>query len=162
MFNFFSLLMWIPGENRAKLKKLFNSKSRLRWGAQYSRYVEYTIIFLSEIAVMQVTFWTEDNFCLISDCRNSFNCKLKRLINEKIIIFYSLSNALCSSDESIQLKYFNHHPFWYAFPFHLVQSANSEYWNTENTEILLTKTHRILNRLSKFAKVRYHKNHVFL
>ena len=57
------------------------------------------IIFLSAIAVMQVIFWVEDNFCFISDCRNSFNCKLKKLINEQIIVFYSPSNPLCSSDE---------------------------------------------------------------
>ena len=34
-------------------------------------------------------FWTEDNFCFISDCGNSFNCKLQKLINEQIVIFYS-------------------------------------------------------------------------
>ena len=39
-------------------------------------------------------FWTEDNFNFISDCRNSFNCKLKKFINEQIITFYSPSNAL--------------------------------------------------------------------
>ena len=33
-------------ENRAKLKKLFNLNSRLRWGAQQPRYTEYTYYFL--------------------------------------------------------------------------------------------------------------------
>ena len=31
-FNFFTLPLWIPGENRAKPKKLLNLNSRLRWG----------------------------------------------------------------------------------------------------------------------------------
>ena len=36
-----SLSLWILGENRTKLKKLFNLNSRLIWGAQYPRYAEY-------------------------------------------------------------------------------------------------------------------------
>ena len=51
---------------------------------------------------MQVIFWTEDNFCFISDCKNSFNCKLKKFINKQIIIFYSPSNALCLSGKSVK------------------------------------------------------------
>ena len=42
----------------------------------------------------------------------------------------------------------------YVFPFHLVQSAN--------TEFLLMKTQRVLNRSSKCANVRYRKNQVLL
>ena len=67
-------------------------------------YLIIIIIFLSAVAVMQVIFSTEDNFCFISDCGNSFNCKLKKLINEQIVIFYSPSNALCLSDEDVQIK----------------------------------------------------------
>ena len=58
------------------------------------------VIFLSAVALMKVNFWTEDNLRFISDWRNSFNCKLKNLINKQIIIFYSTSNALCSSGDS--------------------------------------------------------------
>ena len=43
----------VPGENRAKLKKLFHLNSKLRWGAQYPRYTEYT------------------RFLLISNCSNA-------------------------------------------------------------------------------------------
>ena len=39
------------------------------------------------------------------------------------------------------------------FPFHLLQSVN--------TEFLLMNTHRVLDRSSKCATVRYRKNHVF-
>ena len=39
------------------------------------------------------------------------------------------------------------------FPFHLVQSAN--------TEFLLMKIHRVLHRLSKYANVSYRKNQGF-
>ena len=83
------------------------------------------IIFLSVISKMQVIFWSEDNFCFISDCRNAFYCKLKKLINEQIIIFYSPSNALTSSDESVQnilTSYFN----WYIFPSHMVIPVNED------------------------------------
>ena len=69
------------------------------------------IIFLSAIAVMQVTFWTEDNSCFSSDCGNSFNCKLKKLINDQIVTFYSPSNALCLSDESARIQHFKHQTF---------------------------------------------------
>ena len=31
-------------------------------------------------------------------------CKIKKLLNEQIIIFYSPSNTPCSSDESVQIK----------------------------------------------------------
>ena len=68
------------------------------------------IIFFSTIAVMQVNFWTEDNFCFISGCKNSFTYKSKKFINEQIIIdFYIPSNALYWSDKRVEIKYFNHH-----------------------------------------------------
>ena len=99
------------------------------WGGEHSNPgTQNTLIFFSSIAVMQVIFWTEDNFCLISDCRNSFNWKFKKLINEQIIIFYSPSNALCSSNKSVQIKHLR-----CVLPFHLVQP--------KNTEFLLMKTH---------------------
>ena len=69
-----------------------------------------TLIFLSSaIAVVQVNFWTEDNFCCISYRGNLFNWKLKKLINEEIIIFYSPPDALFSSDESVHRTYFKYH-----------------------------------------------------
>ena len=40
-----ALPLWIPRENRAKLKKLFYLNSRLRWWAQYPRYTEFTSYF---------------------------------------------------------------------------------------------------------------------
>ena len=82
------------------MKKLFNLNSRLKWGVQNPKYTEYTYYFLIRIY---------NNFCFISDCWNSFHYKLKKLINKQIIIFYSPSNTLCSSDESLQIKYFKHH-----------------------------------------------------
>ena len=67
------------------------------------------IIFLSVIAVMQVIFWTEDSFRHISNCRNSFNCQLKKSIKEQIIFFYSPSHVFCSSEKSVQIDHFKHH-----------------------------------------------------
>ena len=110
-YNYWLAIFFLPlsilGENRAKLKKLFNLNSRQR--SQNTQYP--LIIFLSTSAVMQGIFWTEDNFHFISNCRNSFNCKLKKLINEQIIIFYSPSNVLCSSNESVQMSDFTHLTF---------------------------------------------------
>ena len=60
---------------------------------------------------MQVIFLAEDNSCFITDCRNSFNCKLKKLINKQINIFHGPSNILCLSGESLQTKHFKHHNF---------------------------------------------------
>ena len=70
-------------------------------------------------------FWTEDNFCFVSSCRNSFNYKLKKLINELVIIFYSLSNALCWPDESVQIKHLSSILSLARVP--LVQSTNTEF-----------------------------------
>ena len=69
------------------------------------------IIFLSAIAVMLMIFWTEDLFCCISDCINSYNCKLKKLVNKEMIVFYNPSNAICSSKKSVQIKHFKDHAF---------------------------------------------------
>ena len=87
-----------------RVKKLFNLNSGLRWEAQYPRYTGYTCYFLisncsnifsSAVVIMQVIFWTKDNFRFIFNYRNSYNCKLKKLINEQLIIFYSPSNTPC-------------------------------------------------------------------
>ena len=42
------------------------------WCGEHStpRNTEYNYTFLSAIAVMQVIFWTENNFCFISVCGN--------------------------------------------------------------------------------------------
>ena len=68
------------------------------WGGEYNNpdAQNTLIIFLSAIPA------TEDNFCFVSDCRNLFDCRLKNIFNEKVlVIFYSPSNALCSSDEFV-------------------------------------------------------------
>ena len=97
-------------------------------------------------------FLTEDNFCFISDYKNSFSCKLKKLINEQIAIFYSPSNALCSPNESVEIKHFKHYNFIGMFsPWFNLQIMNFCLWR-----------HRVLNRLSKCANVCYRKNQVFL
>ena len=53
------------------------------------------IILLSAVAVMQVIFRTEDDFSFISDCRNLFDGKLKKVFDKKknfcspVIVLYS-------------------------------------------------------------------------
>ena len=97
------------------MNKPFNLISRLRWVAQCSRVKYPTIrrIHLSflyqQLQYASGFFWTENNFHFISNCRNWLNYKLKKLINEQIIIFYSHSNAVCSSDKSVlQMINFKH------------------------------------------------------
>ena len=85
-----------------------------------------THIFLSAIALMQVNFLTEDSFSFIPDCGNSFNCKLKRLINHQIIIFYSPSNALCSSDEFVQKNILSNILLLVCLLFSVVSTSNKE------------------------------------
>ena len=91
-------------------------------------------------------------FCFISDCRNSCNCKLKKLINKQIIIFYSPSNALCSSDESVQIKQHTdkHHTdkqHTFIGMFSLSTCFNMQ------SEFLLMTTGLALNRSCKCANV---------
>ena len=88
---------------------------------------------------MEIIFWTEDNFGFISDSRDSFNCKLKKLIREQIITFYSPSNALVHL-----MKHLKHHTF--------IGMCSLFTWF--NLQILLMKTHRVLNRLRKCTNVR--------
>ena len=103
-----------PRRKQNQAEELFNLNSRLIHGEHNTADTQNTTnIFLSATAAIQLNFWTENNFCFISDCKNSFICKLKKLLNEKIIIFYSPSNILCSSDESVQKKkHSKHHNFF--------------------------------------------------
>ena len=128
MVSFFFLFRC--GSQEKILKKLFNLNSTQRWGTQCPSTQDTLIIFLSAITVMQMIFWTEDNFWFASDCRNSFNCKLKKLVNEQIIIFYSPSNTLCSSDKSVHIKHFNHHTFIIPFPL----GSICKYWISVNKD----------------------------
>ena len=136
LVGFFSLPLWIPGENRAKLKKLLNLKSRLSWVAQDLSHADYTYYFLISTCRVQVIFWTENNFCFISDCRNPFSCKLKKLINEQIIIFYNPSNALCSSDKFVPMKNFKYHPIHCYIPFSLASISKYCIFVNEDTSSL--------------------------
>ena len=143
MVSFFCLPLRIPGENRPKLKKLFNSLLRnvvqwsdtlvsttsvsdhfttlrskgliwrVDWDGEHNTPDTQNTRFIFFISNCNnaSNFWTEGNFCIISDCRNSFDYKLKNFISEQIIIFYSSLNAVCSFDKSVQIKSFKHHTF---------------------------------------------------
>ena len=90
--SFFSFLLWIPAESLSNLKKLFKSNHRLRWNTTL-QICKLHLIFFSKTTVMWVIFWNEDDICIIiSDCRNWFKDKLKKLINKQII-FYSPSRC---------------------------------------------------------------------
>ena len=73
--------------------------------------LKYTYYFLISNCSNESYFLNWKQFCFISDSGYSFNCKLKKQINEQIVRFYSPSNALCSSDESVEIKHFKHHTF---------------------------------------------------
>ena len=49
----------------------------------------------------QVVFWTEDDFWIISDCRNTLKNKFRKIIN-KYIFLYNLATSRCSSEEFLQ------------------------------------------------------------
>ena len=108
LISFFSLPLWIPGENSAKLKNLYNLNIRLRWVAQYPKYTEYTYYFLISNCCMQVIFEPKivSALFLIAGIHSTANSN-----NEQMIIFYSPPNAFCSSDESVQIKHFKNHTF---------------------------------------------------
>ena len=122
-------------------------EKQIEVGSAIPQIKEYTYYFLISncIDTADILNWIERNVCFISDCRYSFNYKLnKKLINEEIIILYITSNALCSFEESVQVKC-----FWSIFKY-------------IGTEFLLSMTHRVLIRLSKCANVPYHRNQMFL
>ena len=56
------------------------------WGGEHNT-PRIHFILLPAIVVMEVIFWTEDNFYFISDCRNQMSIKCP-------------SNASCSSDKT--------------------------------------------------------------
>ena len=71
------------------------------------------------MAVMQVVFWTGNNFSFISDSKSSVKCKLWKLINGQIIIFYSPQMHfvhLTNTNKTFEALYFH----WCIFPFHLI------------------------------------------
>ena len=77
--SFFSPILWITAENRNKLKKFFIWNTKLV-GTQ--RYKQKNFIWLSSATeIMLVILWTESDFCIISDCSNSINNKLKNFFN---------------------------------------------------------------------------------
>ena len=111
MVSFLSLSLWFQEKIEPSWRNYFIWTPD--WGGEHSTQDTQNalLIFLSAITVMQVTFWVAGNFCFIYDCRSSFNGKLRQLKSEQIIIFYSLSNALCSSDKSVQIKHCKHQTF---------------------------------------------------
>ena len=109
MVSFFSLPLWIQEKIEARWRNYLILTADVGEECNITDTQNALIIFLSAIAVMQEIFWTflfEDNFCFISDRRNSFNRKLKKLINEQIIIFCSPSHALCSYDKPVRIKHY--------------------------------------------------------
>ena len=88
-------IIWpFPLESTSDLKKMFNLNHRLKLNTtlQINR---LHLIFFSKTTVMWVTYWNEDDTCIIiSDCRNWFKDKLKKLLNKQII-YYSPSSVIC-------------------------------------------------------------------
>ena len=114
MISFFSLSCVV----NSRRKEIQAEENRyLIWTADWSRehnthrHTTYTYYFLISNYCNESYFLNWRWFCFISGCTNSFNCKLKKLMNKQIVSFHSPSNALCSSDESVQIKYFKHHTF---------------------------------------------------
>ena len=81
LMSFFPLLLWITAENRTKLEKLFIWTTK-PGGAQHQKQTNCASLFIRNCN-NACDFWTERNFCIISDCRNSFNDKIKNLQTSK-------------------------------------------------------------------------------
>ena len=58
--------------------------------------------YSSAAAIMLVILWTESDFCIISDCRNSFNDKLQTYQQAKI--FFNPANKQFSCEDSFKEK----------------------------------------------------------
>lgn len=87
----------------------FDLNNRLEIGSKITQMHRIPLLFLVSYCSSASDFLTEDNFFFISNCRNSFNCELKKFIKEQIIFFYSLSHVFCSSGKSVQIDHFKHH-----------------------------------------------------
>ena len=89
-----SLLLWLPAENSSNLKKLFNLNHRLRWNATLQLY-RLHLIFISKTTVMWV-IWNEDDVCIIiSDCKNWFKEKLKKLMSTSKKFSIAHQDVIC-------------------------------------------------------------------
>ena len=77
------------------------------WGGEHntSRHTEYRYYFLIHCNCNNASNFLSWRFLLYFWLQEL----IQKPINEQIVIFYSPSNAPCSSDKSIQIKYFKHH-----------------------------------------------------
>ena len=62
--------------NRIESNYLFELQNQVKHSTTNK---QTTPDYSSASALILVIFWTEHGFCIISDCRNSFNNKLKNL-----------------------------------------------------------------------------------
>ena len=116
-------------------KQVFNLNSRLRWGAQYLQ--THRIHLLFSYKPLQLCKWFFELKIIL------FNFWLREFIKKQTqkvytlanIYFCSLSNALCSSDKSVQIKNFKHHTFigmCSLFTWSNLQIMNSVYKDTSS------------------------------
>ena len=118
LLTFFPLLLWITVENRTRLRKLFiwTSKSG---ETPHHKHTNCIWLFKSNCNnASDILGWAW--FLHYSDCRSSFNNKLKTneifLQLSKYTVFIlriPLGKTSCV--------------YWYVFPFHLVQYSNIEF-----------------------------------
>ena len=81
--SFFPLLLRISAENRINLK-LFIWTTELGGTQQTNKQTnKQTNCTWLATAIILVIYWAERDFCIISDCRNSFNNKFKNLFTSK-------------------------------------------------------------------------------
>ena len=66
----------------------------------YAKNIQTVPDYSSATAIILVIFRTERDFCIISDCSNSFNNKLKNLSTSKN--FFNRANTQSSSEESLK------------------------------------------------------------
>ena len=80
-------------------------------GSTRLQYTKYTYFLINDCSNASDFFEQKIVFTLFLIAAIHSTANSKSFINEQIIIFYSPSNALCSSDNLIKIKHFNHHTF---------------------------------------------------
>ena len=131
LVSFFSLPLWILGENTTKLKKLFN------WTANWSGELNTPdtqstlIILLSANAVMQEILWTEEFFEFNQlQTQNAYTWASNYFLIKCTLVIWQIR----------AYKTFSAYFHCYVFPLHLICSKNIEFLLTKTQQDLKTSS----------------------
>ena len=87
-------------QNQAELEIIYLNNKIRRNTTPKTNKLHLIIQYLSATPILLLIFWAEHDFCIISDCRNSFGSKLK--MYEQTKNFFKPANTQPSSEESLK------------------------------------------------------------